>query len=378
LSDMRGNSKIIGPLQETSDTDAIGIFDTFDQFNSNRLDEWPITAYPTNGTITPNTTSASENGSVVFTVSVNNWFTGTMYWSVTNTSMTSEDFAGGATSGSFSVTDGSGEFSIGLVGDGIAEGDTFQVELRRDSTSGLLFDTTATISVADGDIPTGEDIRSSFYAISEYQNNDGQNDTTANYSVSEVQQDYSGTGRLYLIHKATGAVTYYNDVPIACIQVLDSAGSTVNEQWWFGTSGNGRGWTTATVEYNIGAIGSGITITPAQAAANYTYPNSVVNCASADRFCLASSTGSVTTGAVDGIAEPSGPMTVGEETMAQSLNTYYMYRETSGAQVGYCSLCRSPSRTWSAGEIIRIAYIIGNVATANYFDEDDTLFVGIA
>lgn len=373
---MRGNSKIIGPLQETSLTDAVGIFDTFDQYNSNTLEAWPITAYPTNGTITPSTTSATENGSVTFTVNVNNWFTGTMYWVVSNTSMTAADFGGGATSGSFSVTNGSGEFTLSLVGDGITENDTFQVQLRRDSTIGLLLDTTASISVTDA-APSGEDIRSAFWAISEYQNNDGQNNTTSNYSVSEVRQDYSGVGRLYLIHKATGASTFRNDAPVACIQVLNSSGTTVNEQWWFGSSNDGAGWRTFTTEISIGGVGSGITIFPAQAA-NYTYNTSIVNCSTADRFCLASSTGSTQTGAADGIAEPSGPMTLGEETMAQSSGTYYMYRETSGGQVGYSCLCRSPSRTWTAGEIIRIAYIIGNVASTNYYDEDDTFFVGIA
>lgn len=230
---------------------------------------------------------------------------------------------------------------------------------------------------ASGGVAPGEDLYNAFYSVAEFQNNDGVSNTTSPYSVSEVQQNYSGTGSLYLIHKATGATSFYNDAPIACIQVLDATGTTVNQQWWFGTSNNGQGWYTHTSEYNFGAIGSGVNITPAQAAANYTYTTAVVNGAIADRFTLSTGTSSASTGAADGIASPSSPMTVGEETMSQSTGTYYMYRETSGAVVPFCSLCRSGSRTWTGGEIIRIAYIIGNNSTPNYYTPTDTFFLGI-
>jgi len=233
------------------------------------------------------------------------------------------------------------------------------------------------MAASAGGAAAGEDLYNAFYSVAEFQNNDGASDTSSNYSVSEVQQNYSGTGRLYLIHKATGATSFYNDVPIACIQVLNASGTSINQQWWFGASNNGQGWTTNTAEYNFGAIGSGVSITPSQAASYYTYTTNVVNGATADRFTLATSTGSSATGAVDGIAQPSSPMTLGEKTVSQSSNTYYMYRETSGGQVPFCCLCRSPSRTWTGGEIIRIAYIIGNISTANYYTPDDTLFLGI-
>lgn len=372
---MRRNSGFIGPKTNSSIEDANGVHDVFDQYNSNILDSWPITAYPTQGTITPSTTSVTEGNAVTFTVSVNNQFTGDMYYSVTG-GPTDADFAENA-SGSFSVTNGSGTFDLTLIADGIAESDTFQVQLRRDSTSGTLFDTTASISVTDAAAPAGEDIRSVFWPISEFQNNDNSTNTTTNYSVSEVQQDYTGTARLYLAHKATGAVTYYNDAPVACIQVLNPAGTSIVEQWWFGASNAGKGWTTDTYEYNFGAIGTGLNITPATAS-TFSYVVSVINGAVADRFTLATSTSSVSTGAADGIAEPTGPMPLGEQTVPQSLNTYYMYRETSGAQVPFCTFCRSPIRTWTAGERIRIAYIIGNFSTANYYTPTDTFFVGIA
>ena len=105
---MRRNSGIIGKLQKIRNDDAPGVHDTFDQYNSNKLEIWPITAYPTQGTITPSTTSTTEGQIVTFTVSVNNKFTGTMYYSISNTSMTDIDFAPASINGSFSLTDGSG------------------------------------------------------------------------------------------------------------------------------------------------------------------------------------------------------------------------------------------------------------------------------
>jgi len=226
---------------------------------------------------------------------------------------------------------------------------------------------------------SGEDLYNAFYSVAEFQNNDSMNETTSNYSVSEVQQNYSGTGRLYLIHKATGATSYYNDAPIACIQVLNESGTSINQQWWFGSATNiGQGWTTHTSQHNLGSVGSGVSITPSQAESNYLFINAVALGNTANRFTIAHSTSSSDTGAAGGISQPSSPMTLGEKTMSQGTTyDYYMYRETSGATVPFCSLCCSPSRTWTSGEIIRIAYIIGNVGTTNYYTPDDTFFLGI-
>ena len=115
-----------------------------------------------------------------------------------------------------------------------------------------------------------------------------------------------------------------------------------------------------------------------QARINYSYPTSVVNGTTANLFALVTTTCSSSTGAVDGIALPTAPMTVGQATVPQSSNTYYMMRETSGASIPFCSLCRSPSRIWTAGERIRVAYIIGNIGNANYYNPTDTFFIGIA
>lgn len=385
---MKRNGGIIGPLTTFKLGENIsGVYDTYDIHNYRNLDVW---SYTPSVSLSESTTSLNETTNTVLTITANTQGFNdgdTLYWTVNQVSGTvvSGDFAAGYT-GSFTisgdVSSSSDEFDIVVLPDGTPDGtDQFNVQVRTGSTSGPILATSATITISDTSTvpPTGEDITSTFYSIAEFVNNDGAADTTTNYSVSEVQQDFSGIGRLYLIHKAAGSgeSSFYYDAPVACIQVLNSSGTVVNQQWWFGLSGNPAGWETHTLEYNFGALGTGVNITPAQAASNYAY-QTIVNGASADRFNLATSTGSSGTGAVDGIFQPSAPMTLGEQTTPQGSNTYYMYREMSGGQNNFCALCRSPSRTWAGGEIIRIAYIIGNRPSATAYQADDTFFVGIA
>lgn len=382
---MRRNANIIGPLQSTSIVAAGGTYDTYDQYNAKVNDAWPYTPKVTS--LVESSTSINEGDTLTITVNTEGFGDSTtLYWTVNQVSGTviAGDFIDGFT-GSFTLsgdaTSATGDISIIVSPDGTPDGtDVFNVQVRTGSTSGDIIATSQNITINDTSTepPTGEDLTSAFWSIAEFVNNDGASDTSSNYSVSEVQQDYSGTGRLYLIHKVTGSTTFYNDAPIACIQVLDPTGTSVNEQWWFGASNNGRGWQTHSAAYNFGGVTNGVNITPSQAATNYAYNFTVVNGTALDRFNLATSTGSNSTGAVDGIAEPTGPMALGEKTVPQSFNTYYMYRETSGSGFPFCALCRSPSRTWSSGEIIRIAYIIGNITTAGYYTPTDTFFVGIA
>lgn len=233
---------------------------------------------------------------------------------------------------------------------------------------------------AGGGTPLGEDLSSAFYPVSEFVNEDGFSNTPASFSVSEIQSSYSGTGRLLLVHKAASGEqstsSFYYDAPVACIQVLNSLGTTVTQQWWFGASNNAVGWETQTVEYNWGAA-DGLTVTPSQVTGSFI---AITNGAIPDRFSLSTGTGSSSTGTLGGIPEPSGPMSLGEKTTTQSGSTYYIYREMSGGVLNYSAICRSPSRTWANGERIRIAYNIGqrnNNTTGSYYDPDDTFFFGI-
>jgi hypothetical protein len=103
-------------------------------------------------TVTPNNTLISEGDTVVFTVSLNPALTGTYFWTTNQVSGTinGSDFSGGATSGSFTVTNGAGSISRTLLQDAVVEGtEAFTISVRRDSTSGAILGTSAVVSVSD-------------------------------------------------------------------------------------------------------------------------------------------------------------------------------------------------------------------------------------
>jgi len=220
-------------------------------------------------------------------------------------------------------------------------------------------------------VVTGEDVTSSFRNIGEYLVTDGASDTNANYSVSEVQVDATGSKRLYIGHKSTATTTYYSDAPIAAVQILNSSGTTVLHNYWFGGNQN-QGWASTTSGVSAGT--TGLSMSPT-AASGYSYSSITAN-STTDSFGLATSTGSSSTGATDGIANPSGPMTVGNVTIPQYSNTYYAYREASGSTLNYAVFMRSPAINWTKGMKVRVAYIIGNHPSTRQ-EVDDTLFIGI-
>lgn len=359
-------------------------FEIYSETN-NRLyginaDIYDASVTPNITSITPNTTTAVENSTVTFTVTDSlNQSGGPLFYSLSGVQAADVD----SLNGSFTMTNGSGTFSVFLVGDGVAEGESFTASVRHESVTGSILGTSPSISIADAAIPLGESLTTAFWSVAEFQTPGTGSNVTDNYSVSEVQQDYNGDGRLYLIQKPTALTGWANDVPIACIQVLDSFGSIINEQWWFGDSTIDPGWTTHRTEYNFGPVGSGVNITPAQASVSpYTYSDSthVSNGSHSGGFSInINGTGSSNTGALHGIAEPTSPMPLGLASVPQVVTSWFMYKEQSGgpsAAVDKVSLCRSPVRTWTAGEIIRIAYIIGNNASLTYVPTD-SLFLGI-
>lgn len=387
-SNMASFSKTLANDLTTEGTESFTVYLRLNAVNGTIADQATVTVADTSkapsATITPSTLTPNEGNSITVNVSTVNFPSGTLYLTVENVSNgePADDFD--ITQFTVTISNGSGSNSITTVADGYTEGsEQFNIKARLNSYDGEVIGSSSTITINDTSTGspelTGANLNAAFYSIAEFVNNDNAADTSTNYSVSEVQSSYSGTGRLYLVHKAAGAEpsSFYYDAPVACIQVLNSAGTAVNQQWWFGTSNDPVGWETHTQEYDLGALYTGLNITPSQAASNYAY-TAIVNGAVADRFSLATSTGSAGTGAVDGIAQPSAPMTLGEQTVPQGFNTYYIYREMSGGTLNYSALCRSPSRTWSGGERIRIAYIIGNRTSVSSYQVDDTFFVGIA
>ena len=68
-------------------------------------------------------------------------------------------------------------------------------------------------------------------------------------------------------------------------------------------------------------------------------------------------------------------MPIGNGQISQVGSNYYAYRETSGSTRYSGTVMRSPSRTWTGSEYIRIAFLIVSPSSpaTNYAD---SLFVG--
>lgn len=237
------------------------------------------------------------------------------------------------------------------------------------------------------ELPSGEDISSSFYEISNrfiasntYMGNN--NDYTGPYDVGEVQTDFSGTGRVYIGVKVTAATTYYNDIPIAGVQVI--SGSTLVASWIFNTNngGSGSGWQTSTSQ-RTGSSTQGFPVTPATAS-GYSYVN-ISTSTNIGRFSWASATGSSSTGAANGIANTyklsadggsNTLATVGDGQISQSSPTYYAFRETSGSTRYSGTVMRSPTHTFSGGEYIRVIHALTGYS-ASSMNANDSLYVAV-
>jgi len=223
----------------------------------------------------------------------------------------------------------------------------------------------------------GIDVTTAFVPFAGFNVLDSAPDTSANYSVSEIQFNASGSKRIYIGHKVTTSTVFYNDTPIAAIQIIDSTGTNTVRNWSFNT-GNNNNWDTITRNVASTSTQGNLSESPAQAAALSNYAG-IGGGANYFKFTLTTGTGSDDTGAADGIAFSTLPLTLGNATTAQSNNTYYVYRETSNSLLNSVTFMRSPVITVSAGQRVRIAYIMGNRSTAEGFvqDPNDTLFLGI-
>lgn len=92
-------------------------------------------------------TSFNEGASTTITASATGFPNGTYFWTILNGTTTNADFT--AASGSFTVSNGtSGAFAVTAATLGGAEAaETFQVEIRRDSTSGTVIATTSALTI---------------------------------------------------------------------------------------------------------------------------------------------------------------------------------------------------------------------------------------
>ena len=155
----------------------------------------------------------------------------------------------GGVAGSFTTTNDSTVLTFGLVAEqspGDAESNVFNLQIRSGAGFGgnsVLRLTSVNVTVTDA-ISYGTDIYSSFYEISNrviYLS--GVGDYTGNYDVGEIQQSYSGSARIYIALKCTASTTYFNDICIAAVQVLNSS-NVIQQTWNFSSSWNNNWQTT--------------------------------------------------------------------------------------------------------------------------------------
>lgn len=394
---MRGNSGLIGPPSTKTAVSATGIHGAFDQYNGMKDGKWPH--FQINSVTSNNGTNLNENVTSIFTVTTSGAVSSIpLYFTIENVSgpaLSASDFAGisesgGVLYGSFTVTSSnSATFNIKPVGDSISESNVVKVSIRR---GGILNDPlfeTGNLTIGDAATPTGDDITTSFYEISNrFIASDTYMGSTADYNgaydVGQVQTDFIGTGRVYIGVKVTASTTYYNDIPIAGIQVISSNGSTLVASWIFNTStgGSGSGWQTYTSQI-AGTSTVGFPVSPATASA-YSYV-AINNTTAVGKFTWATSTGSSNTGAADGIGNAyklsadggsNTLATVGDAQISQTTSTYYAYRETSGSTRYYGAVMRSPTYTFSGGEYIRVIHAVTGYS-GSQMSSNDSLYVAV-
>lgn len=341
-------------------------------------------------TITPSTGSINEGSSVTFTVNTTDFASGTLDWNtILSADMEAADINN--TSGTVSISGSTGSIVITATSDGFTETgqtESFQVRILSPaipSTGGILT-TSSAVTINDTSTgtpePVGTDITSSFYEISNrhidsdtYMGNDS--DYNGPYDVGEVQTNFSGSGRVYIGIKVTASTTFYNDIPIAGVQVLNSAADTIIESWIFhsSTGGSGSTWQTYTSQI-VGSSTVGFPVTPATAS-GYTYTN-IGSGGSVGRFNWATSTSSSYTGAADGISSSyeTTIAPVGDAQITQTSGTYYAYVETSGSTRYYGVVMRSPAITFSGGEKIRVIHALTGYSVSP-MDPNDSIYVAV-
>jgi hypothetical protein len=108
----------------------------------------------------PSTTSVNEGSTVTFTVTTSGVPNSTvLYWTILPIGgvLSASDFTDAATSGSFTINNNTGSIARTLAGDRSTEGlESFQIQIRRSSTTGTIIATSETIYINDTSLNVGQ------------------------------------------------------------------------------------------------------------------------------------------------------------------------------------------------------------------------------
>lgn len=326
-----------------------------------------------NISVATSTTSINEGDSVTFTITdTNSSQSGTFYYTLESQTggITTDDFST-ATSGSISMTNGSATLVMTTAVNDAGEGtENFRVVIRTGSTSGTIIAGSSYVSIANVTPNLTNEI------ISIPNVNVVYDPTTADYTGAfdvldvSVPSGYSGTAAIYMGLRVTTSTTYINDICIGGVQVLNSSGTSLLDDYIFSTNagGTGLGWRTLNGQYadsTTRATLSAATVQIINTGTNVGY------------WSWATGTGSSYTGAADGISALYNTTILpspGNGVVAQASGNYYAYREVSGSTQFTTAWAKSPSRTWSGGEIIRICYHFSTQSTmSTSVDPNDSI-----
>jgi hypothetical protein len=197
--------------------------------------------------ISASTTSVNEGSGVTFTVTTTNVDVGTtLYWTTNQVSGTinTSDFNDSATSGSFTISGGSGTITRTLSNDLTTEGsESFQLQIRTESTSGTIVATSPTITISDTSVP----VTYTGYNLGNATNtncgdaNAGYNGTgtatfTPGIAYNSLTVYYGNMPNGSLGNPSTGAVLYINGSGVGANGVTGDCGYNSNYIKYFTTN----------------------------------------------------------------------------------------------------------------------------------------------
>lgn len=196
-------------------------------------------------------------------------------------------------------------------------------------------------------------------------------DDDTNYSVVTVPMPPGASqGRLYLAVEITGITTFHHDFCIGSVQIPHNNGANLNTttntstnvNWNMNdtTYGSASWQRTGTSSTNISGSNDTVSSTSGYSWADIAFSSTQ------KRWNRGTSTGSVKTGAADGINYSNNIFsTLGDLSISgnspnrlpQSNNTAYIFLESSNTSVGNIIWCRSPEVTLTgSNHIVVIAY----------------------
>lgn len=218
------NGGIIGKLNNSSYSEANGVFNIREQEQSRRIDKWPEVIEVS---VTPSVTAVNEGDTVTFDVTAKGIANGTtLYWStnrsgVPSTIYDSSDFTPETTDGFFTVVNRGGQITRQLAietDNNLEAGETFSISIRTGSVTGPILATSQNVTINN----VMFDIQTSVNSIDPVDEGSSITFTTSYTGIKD------GTQVWYEIVQVSGTVNSFDfNTGVAEFFVADSANKEV-------------------------------------------------------------------------------------------------------------------------------------------------------